>query len=266
MLAAAPRAALVVAVLLVGLILSSVARRVVRWLTQKTGLESFAEKIGVAKPLYAIGARGGIAELLGRIAWFAGLLLTLSAVADLLELAAVSSVTALTVKFLPRLLAAAAILLGGMAVAAFVRNLLRAVGEKRDDVDAPDFVAQLAYYVIVIVAVTLAADQAGLQTGIVESLILIAVGVSLAGVALAFALGARDTFRNLTTRHYYEKMVRPGDRVRVGDHEGVVVEYSPIAIILSTGRGKRVVLPCNMLSSMAVTVECLEVEAESTTE
>lgn len=252
--ASAPRAALVVLVLIVGLILSSLAGRLVAWLTRKTGFEAFAEKVGIAKPLYAIGARDGIAKLLGRLASFAGLLLTLSAVADLLDLEAVAAVTSLVVRFLPRLLAAVGVLLGGLAVAALVRNVVRAVGGAREDVEAPDFVAQLAYYVIVTVAVTLAADQAGLQTGIVESLILVVVGISLAAVGLSFALGARAVFGHLTARLYYQKVVRPGDTLRVGDREGVVVGFSPIAVILRVERGVTLVVPCSQLMEEAVSV------------
>ena len=51
-------------------------------------------------------------------------------------------------------------LLGGIAVATAVRRVLLALAKRREDVDAPDFVAQLAYYVIVVVATTLAAEQA----------------------------------------------------------------------------------------------------------
>lgn len=255
LIASAPRAALVLGVLVMGLILSAVARRLVRWLARKTGLEAFAEKIGVAKPLYAVGARDGIAELLGRVAWAAGLLLTLSAVADLLHLEAVSAVTALAVRFLPRLLAAAGVLLGGMAVAAVVRNVLKAVGKDREDVEAPDFVAQLAYYVIVTVAITLAADQAGLQTGIVESLIVVVVAITLAAVGLSFALGARGVFRHLTARHYYQKLVKLGDTIRVGDRTGVVIGFSPVAVVLRAERGERIVVPCGLLMDGSIAVE-----------
>ena len=253
----APRVLLVLVVLIGGLIVSAILRRLGRWLVRKSGLEALAESVGIAKLLYAVGIKKGLAELVGSLAWLAGVLLTIAAVADLLDLEAVSTITALAIRFLPRLFAASAVLLAGIALASVVRRLVSRFGRRSDDLERPDFVAKLAQYVILTVTVALAADQAGLETDIVYALILVVVGVGLASVGLSFALGARPVFGKLAARHYFAGHAEPGDRVKVGDHEGVVVRYSAVAMVLDLGDGRQLVVPCDQLLAEPVVVEPL---------
>lgn len=257
LLAYAPKALLVLAVLLVGLIASSVLRRVGIWLVKHTGLESAAESAGISKMLYAVGAKKGLANLFGSLAYLAGLLLTLAAVADLLSLPAVSTLTSLAVQFLPKLFAAGAVLLGGLWLAAVVRRVLREFGKRNEELDSPDLVAQIAYYVIVTITVTWSAQQAGLSTGIIDSLIQIVVGLGLFSLALAFGLGFRTLMTHIAARHYYERMLQPGDKVRVGDLEGIVLRYSPIALIVETEQGERIV-PCASLLDKTIDVQPMD--------
>ncbi len=253
LLAVAPKAALVLGVALGGLVLASLAGRVAQWAVRKSGVEALAEKAGVAKVLYAVGFRRGAARMVGSLVWFAGLLLTLGAVADLLKLDAVSGVTSLAVKYLPRVLAAATMLLAGMSVAVLARNLITRLGSKGSELQDRGFAGQFAYYAILVVTVTLAADQAGLQTRIVESLIQIVAACGLAALALAFALGAREVFHNLTARHYYERTLHPGDHVSVGDDHGIVVRFTPIALVIRTDTGEKI-LPARRLMESTVSV------------
>ena len=76
-LAVAPKIALVLAILLVGFVLAALAKRLTRWAVQKSGLEAAAERAGIAKLLYTIGARRGLAHLIGTVVLFCGLLFCL---------------------------------------------------------------------------------------------------------------------------------------------------------------------------------------------
>lgn len=256
---ALPTLVLVLATVLVGAVTAWLLRRLTRWAVRASGLETLAEGAGISKLLYAVGARTGLAELCGRLARSLVWLLTFVALADLLHLDVVSELLAVAVQLLPRLVAAGAILLGGVAVASFVRRLIRAMDPSHaadDDggLDRPHLVADLIYYMLVVVAATLAADQTGLHTELVQNLILLGAGLSLASVALAFGWGSTSVFRHLATRHYYDKLVRAGDRVRIDDVEGVVVRFSPVALVLRTGNDGEVIIPCAKLAETAVHV------------
>lgn len=253
----APRVALFFVVVLGGWLMSRIARRVTVWAVRRTGLEALAERAGTAKLLYAVGLKDGAAQALGLVVWLACILLTVAAAAEMLGLSAVAAGISVVMGFLPRLLAAAIVLIAGLAFAALLRGVVQRVGKGRSDIDDPGLLGQLLYYLILTVTVVMSADQAGLETQLVSTLVTIAAAAVLAGFALAFALGSRSTFQNLVATHYFRRAVRPGDQVRVGPHEGVVVRFSPVGIVLRSADGE-IVVPCKTLMEDAVHIDRVE--------
>jgi len=132
--------------------------------------------------------------------------------------------------------------------------VVQRVADQSGSVDAPGFVAQVSYWVIVVITVTWSVEQAGLPTDIISSLTKIVFGAVLAAVALAFGLGFRGAMGNIVARHYYEKMLVPGDRVRVEGQEGLVVRFTPVALVVETSEGE-VIIPCQKLLDGAVRVQ-----------
>ncbi len=105
--AAAPTAALVVAVLVGGLVASQLMARLVAWLVRRLGLETAAEKLGLTTVLYAAGLRAGVAHLAGRVTLFGGALITLLVAADVAGIQGVAAGLGGLVAYLPRLIIAA---------------------------------------------------------------------------------------------------------------------------------------------------------------
>lgn len=256
LIAIAPRVAMVLMVLVVGLILSALARRFTAWLVRRSGFETLAERIDVPKLLYAVGYKQSLAQMLGQIVWIAGLLFTFTAVAELMGLRAVAAASSAVVAYLPRVLAAAAILVAGLILASFLRNLLARVGRDREDFESPKLVGGIIYYAVVIVAATLALQQTGLETGLINSLIKITIGIAGLSVGLAFGLAARTAFQNVIARHYCERVIRPGDTLRFDEREGIVLGFTPVSAVLRTERGERLI-PCRLLLEREVELEHL---------
>jgi small-conductance mechanosensitive channel len=241
-----PTAALFVAVVVGGLVASAIARRMTRWAIEKSGLDALAERAGAARLLYAIGVRKGVAHLVGGLVWAAGLLATGAAAADILGLEALSAGAAALIAFLPRLAAAGLVLCVGAGVAGVVRRAAIGFGQRRGDVDRPELLGNLAYYGVMTVAVIVAGDQAGLETSLIETLLIVLAAITAAAIALAFALGSRHSFHNLVAGHFLSRLARPGDTIRVGDVEGVVIRYFGVCVVLKTAEGE-VAVPCKVL-------------------
>ncbi|WP_434418828.1 hypothetical protein [Nannocystis pusilla] len=241
-----PTAALFVAVVVGGLVASAIASRMTRWAIEKSGLDALAERAGAARLLYAIGIRKGVAHLVGGLVWAAGLLATGAAAADILGLEALSAGAAALIAFLPRLAAAGLVLCVGAGVAGVVRRAAIGFGQRRGNVDRPELLGNLAYYGVMTVAVIVAGDQAGLETSLIETLLIVLAAITAAAIALAFALGSRHSFHNLVAGHFLSRLARPGDTIRVGDVEGVVIRYFGVCVVLKTAEGE-VAVPCKVL-------------------
>ncbi len=238
-----PTASLFLAVLIGGIIVSAILRRVVRFAVDKSGLDGLAEKAGAARLLYAVGIRKGVSHLMGQLVWYMGLLITAAAAADVLNLTIVGDGVAAIVSFLPRLLAAVFILGGGAALAGLLRKLATGVGRSRGDVEQPEVLGNLAYYGVMTLAAVVAAGQAGIETNLIETLLVTLASITCAAIALAFALGSRHSFHNLVAGQFMRRLARPGDSIKIAGVEGTVLRYFGVSVILRTAEGE-VAVPC----------------------
>jgi len=255
--ALAPRIALVLGLLLLGFVVSLVLRHATRWAVRKVGLEELGERAGISKALYALGIRRGLASFLGEVAFYAGLLITFSAVADLLGLDAVAELGGALARFLPRALAALLVFVGGLWLAGWLQGLVLSLGEREERLESPKLVARIVYYSVLVITITLAAEQAGLDTDLVTLVIGIAVGGLVSGFALAFALSARGVFQSVIARRYCESSIRPGDEIEVEGVTGRVVRYTAVSVVLTTDDGEERLVPCSALIDLPVVVRKL---------
>ncbi len=239
----APTVGFVLAIVIGGFIASVLARRIVVALVRRTGLETFAERAGVARALYAVGVKQGLAKFLGTLTYVAGLAVTFTAACDAMGLTVVSTLTTNVLRYLPRLLGAGAMLIGAGVLAAVVRAAVERLASKRADVESPKGAATIAHGIVILIGVVLAAEQAGIEVGFLTVLLQIGVGILGVGLALAFALGFYVVIRNMAARHYYKPLLRVGDVVRIGEDEGTVLRFGPTALVLRTADGDRIV-PC----------------------
>lgn len=249
----APRLALLVLLLLGGLVVSSLLRRLASWLTRASGVETLAERVGVANFLYKLGFKGGLSQAMGQVAWGAGLLITLSVVAEFLGLPGLATGVSAVMRYVPRALAAVLILLGGLWVAHLARSFTERLDESEGGLDSPRIIGRVLYLIIIVLAATVAAEQAGLQTDLLSGLIQITAAGAVLCAAFALALGSRRALHHVVSRHYYRRMLRPGDHVQVGDVAGTVVDFSPVALIIDDG-AEHIIVPCGQLLDQVVRV------------
>jgi len=97
-------------------------------------------------------------------------------------------------------------------------------------------------------------------TATLQRLILLTAAAAMFSAGLGFALGARSVFLNLVARHYVQRSIRPGDRIALGEMEGVAVRYGPVSLWVRSARGTYLV-PCSHLLESVVLVEPAEDES-----
>lgn len=125
------------------------------------------------------------------------------------------------------LILAVAHILGSLA-----RNLLSGLSGKVGLTALP----RMAYGLVVGVGLITALSHLGLDVTFITQMLLIVVGIFFAGLALAFAIGARSLVANLAAQeelsHY-----KPGDRLVVEQIEGTVIEVNRTGLVLVTEQG-----------------------------
>lgn len=156
--------------------------------------------------------------------------------------------------YLPTLVVGALIILAGLLVSSLVRDLVVAAAPFESA--ARQLMGRAAQIIILITAIVIGADQIGINITFLVILASVALATLLGGVALALSLGARTYVANLIGARYLRATYRVGQRVRIGEHEGRVLEFTPTSIVLETGQG-RATLPGKLFSE-AISVLLVE--------
>lgn len=148
--------------------------------------------------------------------------------------------------YLPRVLAAAGMILIGVLVGRFVRISLETAGGTLG-LHRSEVLGRTLQTLIVLLSVVVAVDQLGIEITLLVIILAIALAAVLGSAALSFGLGARTAVANLISCHYLSKWYRVGQTIRIGEHEGRIAQILPSAVVLQTSAG-RVYVPASLFS------------------
>lgn len=185
-------------------------------------------------------ARPALVETLGSIIFWIVILLFVTAATHVLGLDAFAAWLNRVVAYIPMLLVGGLIILAGFLVSFLVRDLVSATAP--GGAQQARLLGQLAQAAILVTAIVIGADQIGINVTFLIVLAGIVFATLLGGLCLAVSLGARDFVRNLIAVHNARQTYRPGDRIRIADHEGRILEFTHTAVLLETREG-RLLLP-----------------------
>lgn len=140
------------------------------------------------------------------------------------------------IAFLPVLVGGIAIILLGFIGGALIRHIVEPAAASVD-LAYSGVLGRLSQAVLIVTGFIVGTSQLGIDVSFVIQLITVLVGAALAGVALSLALGTREHLSNLVGTRYARKRYHVGERVRVGDFEGRIIEISDGCLFLETEHG-----------------------------
>lgn len=227
-----PRVVGAVAVLLIGWGLAKLLRLAVGRLLQRA--KSLV-------PVSILGAEhqesvGFVMRVVGGLSFWLAVLLAAAAAAEVLGLSALTGGLSGLASYVPRLIAAVLVILGGVVcgtvAASWIRSFAR--GER---IAYGDSAARAARTTIILFAAVVALAQIGIDSTLLVVGVATVLGAFLGAVALAFGLGARATVANIIGSHYVQRAYKVNQRIRIGDHEGQILEIRPTGVLLDTRNG-----------------------------
>ena len=232
----APKMVAMVAVLVVGYVLARWVAGLVAVVSEKIGLQTAAEKSGLAKSMHDVGIRRPVPGIVGGIVFWLLMCVFVMAAFNILGLESVSDAMGEVVNYIPRLLVATVVVVVGLLAATFIRGVV-ATSADRVGLSYAEYLAGGCYWVLSILTFIAAFNQLGIQFALLEKLILIGSAGLAAGFALAFGLGGRDVMAGILSGYYVRQRLQAGDTVNVAGFEGTVREVGPVATIIETREG-----------------------------
>lgn len=161
--------------------------------------------------------------------------------AEIFGLTAVSDGIRSFFAYLPKLLTALGIFVAGAYLGTMVKKAIQSMF-KSLEISGGNLVGNIAFYLIVVFLSITALDQAGVDTSVIKSNLTLLIGSVLLAFTIAFGFGARDAVSRLLFGYYSRKNIAIGEKVVVGDIEGVITAIDNICLTITTVEGK-VILP-----------------------
>lgn len=230
---------------------------ILRWLILRlgSGIDRLYHRFGVRSNLTL---RWPVSRIISGIVFWLVILFFATAAAESLNLPGLADWLNKLIAFLPSVLITLIIIVVGFILGAYARDHVR-VSAAMVGLEQTELLGALVRLIILTVAIILGFQQLGLDVGIVEDLMVIAVAAFFAAVALAFGLGASLTVTNIISSHYVRKLYYPGQRIRINDIQGEILELTPTAVVIDTAEG-RIVVPAKSFNEHASVL--LDVESD----
>jgi small-conductance mechanosensitive channel len=156
------------------------------------------------------------------------------------------------VNFVPVIVTGGLVILVGYIFSVLVREVTLAAAHSARISEAL-VLSRLAQAITLVTAIVIGLELIGVDVTFLTTILGVSTAALLAGFALAFGLGARTLVSNLIAAHYLGTLVEPGQKIRIGDREGTVLELTATAIILDTADG-RTSIPAKACQEQAVVV------------
>lgn len=212
-----------------------------------TAAGGLLERAGVQRPPSA---------LLGTLGFWVTFLLFLIAATETLRFPALARALTVVAGYLPQVGLALLIVLVGLLAAGLLRDLV-GVAARSAGLPQAGLLGRLAFVVAGAVAGVMALHELGVDTTLLNTLLMLAAGGLVVGMALSFGLGARQAVSSLIAARYLEPLVRVGDRVELDGAQGEVVAITRVAVVVQA-EGRRQVVPAARFMEQGVVIHTPE--------
>ncbi len=236
--------------LLIGWLLARVAMYATRRVMQARVLQQFTTRLNKFPLFQRQGVNLDSTAIISRFVHWVILLFFLVAASETLGWTAVSRTIGNLIGYLPALLSAIIILIIGLYIAQLVRSFIRTTLESLE-LGSARLLSGLAYYTIATIVVLTAMDQAGVDTGIITSNLILIIGSVMAAFAISFALASKDILQNILATFYSRQNFKVGDRIKIEALEGEIIKMDSVSVVIRTGNSE-VVLPSYTLISQKI--------------
>ena len=240
----------------VGIIIGKVVEAGISRLLTLMGVDRLLSGTGILALLQKIGSKKTISQIVGLVGFWAIFLLFLISATEALNLSLLSETLTALVHYLPKIGMATLILVLGLLGTNLVRDLIT-VACDTSGIRQGRIIAQTVYVAATLLILVTAINELGIDTSLLNQIIVIVIAGLIAGSALSFGFGSRSAVRNLIAAHYIQPIVRIGEKIQVGTYYGTVTAVTPMVVVLDTTRG-RVVIPAAQFTEVASIIDPVE--------
>lgn len=224
-----------IAILIIGWIVARIMRAITTRIAKS--FDRLSSFVGLGKFFSGTRLNDAAITIIGNVVFWLVILFFLTSATNLLGLTMFSGWLDRVISHLPNILSGALIIVAGLIIGKLVKDTVQTAARNMPSRQRA-LLARGAQIFTVATMIVIGIDQIGIDITVLITVIAIAVGALLGGLAIAFSLGARTLVSNLIGARYLNKDYRVGETIRVGDAEGTILELSSVAVVVETSDGR----------------------------
>lgn len=226
--------------LLLGWFLARIISAAIVRLLKAVNFDTFADKVKVKEFLSKANVSISASEIIGRFIRGIIILLAFVGACDHLGLTVVSEKIGELINYLPTLFVAIVIFLIGVYIATFIRDLIKGATASIG-MSAGKVVSNLVFYFLFTMVTLTALDQAGIDTTVITSNMLIIMGSILAAAAISYGFASRHVLSNILAGYAGRNTFNKGQIIEIDGIKGKIIDITSTSVILQTEHEKMVI-------------------------
>ena len=209
-------------------------------------VDVLAEKVRANELLEKANINKSPSELIAKFLYWILMLLVVITAADTVGWTAVTQEIAKLIDWLPSLLAAIVFFIVGMYLASFVRDIIQGATASLG-IGTGKLVSLAVFYLLAIVVTITSLDQAGLDTSVLQSNLLLILGSILLAGAISYGWASKNILANLLATTFGRRTIKVGHKITFDGKTGQVIEINNINIVLRQADNSKLVIPSSTL-------------------
>ena len=234
---------------IVGYLVARLIAFIITSLCNQIGLNKLSAKVGISNVLEKSGVKRSFSSIIGTIIFWMIMLTFLVSSANTLGLDRVSTTIDSFILYLPKVIAAALVLLVGLFVSSFFKNAIK-TSTSHMNVEYGQVLSQTAYSLLVVVSIVLAVSQLDIDVTLIVRIISIALLAIAVAVMLSLGLGTREISSNVMSGIYLRDLYKVGSTIEVGELRGEVIEVGSTKTLIKAGDNYHSISNVELMSSV----------------
>lgn len=239
--------------LIVGFLLAKIVSKLISKALSKTKIDKLSASIRKIEFVDKLNIDFKISSIIGKFFYYFIVLIFLVVSTDILNMPMLSNLIVSIINFVPNLLIAFILLVGGLLVANWLKELVFNIA-KSLAMPSASIISNLVFYFVLINVFISVMLQINVNVEFLSTNLSLVIGGIVFAFALAYGLASRPILANIISSFYLKNKYQVGDYVIIGNYEGEIIEKDNFNIILQKDN-KKIVIPLSKLNDNEVIIK-----------
>ena len=245
MVSAIPKFVTAAIILIIGYIIARMVMKIVNKAIEKSGINKLGDQLNNIDILAENNITVKLSTILGKILYYCILLVSVMTAVGALDMPVLAELIQNFIVFVPNLIAAFIILLGGLLLADTIKNVVFATC-KSLGMPSANIIASFVFYFIFVNVIIVALSQAKINTEFFAQ----NISIIIAGGVLAFSIGygfaSKDLVASFLASYYTKDKLNVGDKVTLNGVTGKIINIDKSSVTVQS-ENKSIIIPLNKI-------------------